>query len=43
MGLLLNFDIDFDMIALSEIGHVNCENVVNLLQHTHKFDSVKPI
>ncbi len=43
MRLLLNIDIDFDMVALSEIGHVNCENVANLLQQTHKFDSIKPI
>ncbi len=31
MDLLLNIDIDFDIIALSEIGYVNCENVANLL------------
>ncbi len=42
MGLLLNIDIDFDIIALSEIGHVNCENVANLLKDTHKFACDKP-
>ncbi len=42
MGLLLNIDIDFDIIALSEIGHVNCENVANLLTDTHKFSCDKP-
>ncbi len=36
MGLLLNIDIDFDIIALSEIGHVNCENLANLLKDTRK-------
>ncbi len=35
MGILLNIDIDFYIIALSEIDHVNCENVANLLQHTY--------
>ncbi len=38
MGLLLNIDIDFDIIALSEIGQINCENIANLLKSTHKFD-----
>ncbi len=33
MGLLLNIDI----------CHVNCKNIANILQHTHKLDSVKPI
>ncbi len=42
MGLLLNIDIDFDIIALSEIGDVNCENVANLLKGTHKFACDKP-
>ncbi len=42
MGLLLNIDIDFEIIALSEIGQINCENIANLLKSTHKFDSVKP-
>ncbi len=40
MGLLLNTDIDFDIIALSQIGHVNCENVAHLPKHPHKFDSI---
>ncbi len=43
MGLLLNIDIDFDIITLTEIGHVNCENVALVQQHAHKFDSVKPV
>ncbi len=42
IGLLLNIDIDCDIIALSEIGQINCENIDNLLKSTHKFDSVIP-
>ncbi len=42
MGLLINIGIDFDIIALSEIDYINCENIANLLKSTHKFDSVKP-
>ncbi len=41
-GLLLNIDIDFDIIALTEIGHINCENVANLLRETHKLKADKP-
>ncbi len=41
MGLLLNIDIDFYIIALIEIGQVNCENVVILLRETHKFEGDK--
>ncbi len=42
MGLLLNTNIDFDIIALNEIGHVNCENMANLLKDTHKYACDKP-
>ncbi len=42
MGLLLNIDIDLDIIALSSIGQINCENIANLLKSTNIFDSVKP-
>ncbi len=42
MGLLLNIDIDFDIIPLSEIRQINCENIANLLNSSHKCDSVKP-
>ncbi len=38
----MNIDIDFNIIALSEIDHVNCENVANLLKDTHKFACDKP-
>ncbi len=42
IGLLLNIDIDFNIIALSEVGQINFENIANLLKSTHNFDSVKP-
>ncbi len=42
MGLLLHIDIDFDIIALTEISHVNCENVANLLRESHKFEDDNP-
>ncbi len=42
MALLLNIDIDFDIIALSEMGQIKCENMANPLKNTYKFHSVKP-
>ncbi len=38
MGLLLNIYINFDIIALSKIGQINCKTIANLLKSTHKFD-----
>ncbi len=43
MGLLLNIDIDFDIIALTEIGQVNCENVANLLRELINLREINPL
>ncbi len=42
IGSLLNIEIDFGIISLSEIGQVNCENVANLHRETHKCEDDKP-
>ncbi len=38
LGLLLNIDIDFDIIAFGELGQINWENIANILKSTHKFE-----